>query len=170
MMTPCAATAQRIIFFFLMIRRPPRSTLFPYTTLFRSRAGTFGAQLQLPEECEYPDHRRAGAEVGSGNAEDQELWPQVAQRDQGDPGDDGPGPWHEDRRARQCGTGKRVVGIIGLVAASGVKLRRKFGTKLLRGAHAQVSAKRGANLGYPILLNCFARRQGRDFYGIVKDH
>src|SRR2546430_5466544 len=25
------------IFFFLMIRRPPRSTLFPYTTLFRSR-------------------------------------------------------------------------------------------------------------------------------------
>src|SRR5215203_6923341 len=26
-------------FFFLMIRRPPRSTLFPYTTLFRSRPG-----------------------------------------------------------------------------------------------------------------------------------
>src|SRR3712207_6903138 len=25
-----------LIFFFLMIRRPPRSTLFPYTTLFRS--------------------------------------------------------------------------------------------------------------------------------------
>src|SRR5256885_6412029 len=27
-----------ILFFFLMIRRPPRSTLFPYTTLFRSDA------------------------------------------------------------------------------------------------------------------------------------
>src|SRR5690348_17654770 len=27
-------------FFFLMIRRPPRSTLFPYTTLFRSVIGT----------------------------------------------------------------------------------------------------------------------------------
>src|SRR3712207_8067886 len=27
-----------IFFFFLMIRRPPRSTLFPYTTLFRSRS------------------------------------------------------------------------------------------------------------------------------------
>src|SRR5215213_11591862 len=27
------------IFFFLMIRRPPRSTLFPYTTLFRSTPG-----------------------------------------------------------------------------------------------------------------------------------
>src|SRR5688572_4137301 len=26
-----------MFFFFLMIRRPPRSTLFPYTTLFRSR-------------------------------------------------------------------------------------------------------------------------------------
>src|SRR5438105_10635258 len=29
---------QFLIFFFLMIRRPPRSTLFPYTTLFRSPA------------------------------------------------------------------------------------------------------------------------------------
>src|SRR3712207_8655326 len=29
-----------LIFFFLMIRRPPRSTLFPYTTLFRSTRGT----------------------------------------------------------------------------------------------------------------------------------
>src|SRR5438132_8113141 len=29
-----------IVFFFLMIRRPPRSTLFPYTTLFRSQGHT----------------------------------------------------------------------------------------------------------------------------------
>src|SRR5258708_31177212 len=29
------------MFFFLMIRRPPRSTLFPYTTLFRSLAGAW---------------------------------------------------------------------------------------------------------------------------------
>src|SRR5438477_11938217 len=28
----------RFFFFFLMIRRPPRSTLFPYTTLFRSHS------------------------------------------------------------------------------------------------------------------------------------
>src|SRR2546429_1666936 len=28
---------ESLSFFFLMIRRPPRSTLFPYTTLFRSR-------------------------------------------------------------------------------------------------------------------------------------
>src|SRR2546430_17247864 len=32
-----STTSSRSIFFFLMIRRPPRSTLFPYTTLFRSR-------------------------------------------------------------------------------------------------------------------------------------
>src|SRR5215475_2984312 len=32
----------QLSFFFLMIRRPPRSTLFPYTTLFRSRFGTLG--------------------------------------------------------------------------------------------------------------------------------
>src|SRR2546430_17507919 len=31
------AVALDYYFFFLMIRRPPRSTLFPYTTLFRSR-------------------------------------------------------------------------------------------------------------------------------------
>src|SRR2546427_1926049 len=34
-----------VFFFFLMIRRPPRSTLFPYTTLFRSRCGGYGWQL-----------------------------------------------------------------------------------------------------------------------------
>src|SRR5438445_13840456 len=32
-------------FFFLMLRRPPRSTLFPYTSLFRSRASCGGASL-----------------------------------------------------------------------------------------------------------------------------
>src|SRR6266511_2426929 len=32
-----------LVFFFLMIRRPPRSTLFPYTTLFRSHAVPRGA-------------------------------------------------------------------------------------------------------------------------------
>src|SRR2546430_17266362 len=32
------------LFFFLMIRRPPRSTLFPYTTLFRSRVAGAAAR------------------------------------------------------------------------------------------------------------------------------
>src|SRR3712207_7251566 len=35
------------LFFFLMIRRPPRSTLFPYTTLFRSPGRTL-LQQALP--------------------------------------------------------------------------------------------------------------------------
>src|SRR2546430_10437328 len=45
-------------FFFLMIRRPPRSTLFPYTTLFRSRRrGGVGAHAE-PGGC--PARRRRG--------------------------------------------------------------------------------------------------------------
>src|SRR5260221_3393703 len=36
-----------MVFFFLMIRRPPRSTLFPYTTLFRSQCGELGT---VPED------------------------------------------------------------------------------------------------------------------------
>src|SRR5258708_38696529 len=47
-------------FFFLMIRRPPRSTLFPYTTLFRSMkriatllvTGTKRAGRRLRPECQ----------------------------------------------------------------------------------------------------------------------
>src|SRR2546422_11712836 len=52
---------RHVLFFFLMIRRPPRSTLFPYTTLFRSlepllqRAVGEGVRLTLtlgaPDAC-----------------------------------------------------------------------------------------------------------------------
>src|SRR3989442_5798350 len=38
-------TTSFIIFFFLMIRRPPRSTLFPYTTLFRSVAAVVSVEI-----------------------------------------------------------------------------------------------------------------------------
>src|SRR3712207_7654860 len=48
-------------FFFLMIRRPPRSTLFPYTTLFRSRPSDRGGHLDLHQ------HRVARAD-GDGGA------------------------------------------------------------------------------------------------------
>src|SRR5229473_5076625 len=42
-----------LMFFFLMIRRPPRSTLFPYTTLFRSGAvfHSRGNDTQPPRHC-----------------------------------------------------------------------------------------------------------------------
>src|SRR3712207_8027995 len=36
-----------LVFFFLMIRRPPRSTLFPYTTLFRSVADALLADRRV---------------------------------------------------------------------------------------------------------------------------
>src|SRR5258708_16902864 len=45
--------ASYLVFFFLMIRRPPRSTLFPYTTLFRSPARRGLAPSR-------PAHRRGG--------------------------------------------------------------------------------------------------------------
>src|SRR6266496_5266859 len=38
------------LFFFLMIRRPPRSTLFPYTTLFRSELVDLALGLSHPDE------------------------------------------------------------------------------------------------------------------------
>src|SRR3712207_7392457 len=37
-------------FFFLMIRRPPRSTLFPYTTLFRSRVRRAASRIERRPE------------------------------------------------------------------------------------------------------------------------
>src|SRR5258707_12399115 len=42
----------RLLFFFLMIRRPPRSTLFPYTTLFRSALDW----LATVQRCEIKGH------------------------------------------------------------------------------------------------------------------
>src|SRR5947209_16445258 len=39
------------LFFFLMIRRPPRSTLFPYTTLFRSHLAAVIRGPVAPPQC-----------------------------------------------------------------------------------------------------------------------
>src|SRR3712207_8345783 len=57
------------LFFFLMIRRPPRSTLFPYTTLFRSVEVVQGVLPVLPplacllaDEGEHQDPRHAAEE------------------------------------------------------------------------------------------------------------
>src|SRR5207249_10753830 len=42
------------VFFFLLLHRPPRSTLFPFTTLFRSLAGeTLVAEIQWSEVRRY---------------------------------------------------------------------------------------------------------------------
>src|SRR5205807_8861496 len=49
-----------IFFFFLMIRRPPRSTLFPYTTLFRSFARTSPATTARAGFATWPAKRSIG--------------------------------------------------------------------------------------------------------------
>src|SRR3712207_7445838 len=52
------------LFFFLMIRRPPRSTLFPYTTLFRSRRG--GEAVGGPPAAHRAGRSGAGGRHGRG--------------------------------------------------------------------------------------------------------
>src|SRR3989475_1784636 len=63
--TSCTPSFYNSLFFFLMIRRPPRSTLFPYTTLFRShphagdrararRTGDPGRRLPRPARPHNP--------------------------------------------------------------------------------------------------------------------
>src|SRR5574337_1411871 len=52
------------LFFFLMIRRPPRSTLFPYTTLFRS---------YLRGITNHSRHLNAGTPIGGGDRKSTRL-------------------------------------------------------------------------------------------------
>src|SRR5256885_11101374 len=59
-------TQSYALFFFLMIRRPPRSTLFPYTTLFRS--GWCAPRRTAPDgpaTCLRSAHRRSPAGTSS---------------------------------------------------------------------------------------------------------
>src|SRR3712207_7443059 len=56
------------LLFFLMIRRPPRSTLFPYTTLFRSRPRPAIARVgtRRPRDC----HSRCRARISTNRSEE----------------------------------------------------------------------------------------------------
>src|SRR3712207_7133161 len=62
------------LFFFLMIRRPPRSTLFPYTTLFRSGEGDQRVDEHRADDLaqELEAHRRLDAEQELDEREDGE--------------------------------------------------------------------------------------------------
>src|ERR1041384_8420690 len=64
-MPPCYL--RRVCFFFLMMRRPPRSTLFPYTTLFRSC--TSGA----PAGSATPGRERTGRRTARSEEHTSEL-------------------------------------------------------------------------------------------------
>src|SRR5437879_77110 len=55
------------VFFFLMIRRPPRSTLFPYTTLFRSLGPFAASALDLSRASEFCPQANPDALAEPGN-------------------------------------------------------------------------------------------------------
>src|SRR2546427_6918117 len=62
----CASCHLVLSFFFLMIRRPPRSTLFPYTTLFRSRRDDGSLRGVARRHREREGGRGAGGDVERG--------------------------------------------------------------------------------------------------------
>src|SRR5690606_41747171 len=59
-----------LLFFFLMLPRPPRSTLFPYTTLFRSQQGLdqLGRRLASVEPAVYYPPLRTGIQASEDRA------------------------------------------------------------------------------------------------------
>src|SRR5438128_10411010 len=61
------------LFFFLMIRRPPRSTLFPYTTLFRSSPALPNSGVQTRPPSREPRHFHCDTQRGA--------WAEGAERD-----------------------------------------------------------------------------------------
>src|SRR5438309_7686765 len=73
----CSHLSACTLFFFLMIRRPPRSTLFPYTTLFRSPVPPQGSRdVRQPVRR---DVRRR--DLRGGRGPDQRRGREATQRD-----------------------------------------------------------------------------------------
>src|SRR2546422_752864 len=92
----------RQAFFFLMIRRPPRSTLFPYTTLFRSSGlPRDGSELDRPGAAEGAQDTDGAAACGGGGSHG--VFARA--RDGGAPGARG------GERARHGGGGGRRSGL-----------------------------------------------------------
>src|SRR2546430_17705797 len=108
-----------------MIRRPPRSTLFPYTTLFRSRRGPCGGGLAVPVERDavhavggrpgavrvwqplLPLFRRCGGRFGGAPGRGSHLRPAhtVPRRPPGGPR----GAWPHARRRTAAGGGTHAA-------------------------------------------------------------
>src|SRR5438874_7850743 len=57
-----------VFFFFLMIRRPPRSTLFPYTTLFRSGGEGGVADAEVIERDPHAERAQLAERIDGGRA------------------------------------------------------------------------------------------------------
>src|SRR2546430_13140641 len=62
-----------LFFFFLMIRRPPRSTLFPYTTLFRSGESVYRVRRGIFTTCEDGESPAWSFRFGSATADLEDL-------------------------------------------------------------------------------------------------
>src|SRR3989442_7541070 len=103
-------------FFFLMIRRPPRSTLFPYTTLFRSpiqkrdRGGDGSERVPRGELCD----RRRGGEAGPLGERKRLPWtarhaPRILKKRREHPTArcSSPGSWTRTKRSRRPRSGSR---------------------------------------------------------------
>src|SRR2546426_9048011 len=68
----CSSHTCLVFFFFLMIRRPPRSTLFPYTTLFRS-GSTSCSRSQRMRAASFSAGRRPVTSAGRSEEHTSEL-------------------------------------------------------------------------------------------------
>src|SRR2546430_17108452 len=70
-MCSLSSSVSFLSFFFLMIRRPPRSTLFPYTTLFRSRIAPWRGHCGAIRDHSIRPKRRAQRGLRSRRQEDE---------------------------------------------------------------------------------------------------
>src|SRR3712207_9169282 len=79
-----ASVGYYLFFFFLMIRRPPRSTLFPYTTLFRSVRGIYESSFTPAERTDFAvlaeDVRRGGRRLFVMRGGSEEHTPELQSR------------------------------------------------------------------------------------------
>src|SRR5713101_9198742 len=139
------------LFFFLMIRRPPRSTLFPYTTLFRSRAA--GARRRRPPRPGRPGSGRASSAPATARSAE---WPRPRRgavpappARRGRAGPPSPAAGGSPRSARRAASWNRRMGHLrGLEhakegGADRLRLALVVGEQLLAGAGAAVAQAAG---------------------------
>ena len=110
------------------------------------RARALGSLGELPAEREHHAHRRARAAHRAGHAQDEELRPQVAEGDQGDPREHGPVARHEDRqlaadaRALEGAAGRRTKRRRGIEERHASQERRVGSSTATPAAAARCSA------------------------------
>src|SRR5256885_3090290 len=88
-----------LFFFFLMIRRPPRSTLFPYTTLFRSVGKGAAGMDRTPNRYERnQDSRTADANRSETQRSPEQKWNQRIKQ-----------CWRVDRKSTRLNSSHLVI-------------------------------------------------------------